>query len=424
MKKFVVSLLLVLSMMLTLASCGVFAKKDDPEKNIDHLVASLNAGISLEDLSSNAQIVDFDESLDDLKKTVFELDGTVNYNGKTENYYLAMKDMVVYFLNADGEENYTFFLDDLTLVNVIDIDGEYYGYADTSFKEIMDYIKSSESGAEITIPEYNETSELAERISNTLASVDLPDATTADIEYKDGKYYLTDNYVKSVLNTYIDVVLDEFGTDLGMTASNIIDAKAVIKGYLDYINVEIYYYIDREEITGVGVSLKIDETFAAEKIGYSDISVSVEVCHDKFALTARAANEDSVLVDISASYEFVTDKKDNLEALKFDVNAKIGETIEEVTLSIDLDADFVTMKKGNGEFMTFDVNISNGGEDASLTMKATSADKGNAITVELSETTADETIRSVVLNMKNNSASRMPEIPQEVIDAKDQALED
>ena len=226
-----------------------------------------------------------------------------------------------------------------------------------------------------------------------------------------------------------------------MTANDILDYKAAIKGYLEYINVEIYYYIECEEITGVGLAVSLDETFAAEKLGYSDIAISLEICIDKLAVDVRIANENDVLADVSATVEYTTDKDGKLETLKVDVNAEVNspsyewdeesydyvETVNKVTLSIDLDANFADMSKGKGEFLTGSVSYSDGENSGSVSVKADSSDKGEKISCDLSITAKEDgETQTSTLNLTANlkSAPNMPAVPQGAIDAKDEAIEE
>ena len=63
MKKIVLSLLLVMSMLLALAACDMGGKKDDPEKNINYLVESINESTNLGEIQENVKPVDVEEVL-------------------------------------------------------------------------------------------------------------------------------------------------------------------------------------------------------------------------------------------------------------------------------------------------------------------------------------------------------------------------
>ena len=438
MKKIFVSLLLVLSMILSLAACDVFDEKDDPEKNVDSLVSALNSGEGFNEIENKAQEIDVDELLADLKKAVFEFDITADIDGESQSAYGAFKDMVFYNKGTTGDESYTFILDDLTVVEVSSLWGlGYYGTANTTYKDVLSYIKSA-ADSEDAIDDANlpAAASVVGEILEVVKNADIPDASEADIEYKDGRYYLSCDYIKKVINSYVDLIFNDFGDDFGMSASEVLDAKAVVKGYLDYISAEVYFYVDRENVVGAGASIKLDETFAAEKLGYSDISLSFDTRLDNFAFAMRIANADAVLVDASVSLE-ATVNGDKTEKVDLDVNAKLSipsysfdedtyemvQTVQEIALAIDMDADFVTMAKGKGEFITFDASFSSGGQSASVSGKASSSNGGDKISASFSATIDGETM-SITANMQNGSASRMPEIPQEVINAKNEALEE
>lgn len=448
MKKVIISILLILSMLLALASCDMLGKKDDPEENVDYLVSSLNEGTNFEEIKTNTETVDVNEMITKIKEAAFEMNLSGTVDGETGSAYLGLKDKVLYLSSgAEGEESeeyYVFIEDDWTLVTVAGFDGEYYGNVDTSLKEMMAYINTEEETT--TAPADDEMASdamgMIEGLLDTVMSIELPEATAEDVEYKDGKYYLKADYIKSVLDKCIDVVFDELGGEaFGMTSNDILDYKAAIKGYLEYINVEVYYYIECEEITGVGMAVSLDETFAAEKIGYSDIAISFEICIDKLAVDVRIANEDDVLADVSASVEYTTDKDDKLETLKVDVNAEISspsyewdeesydyvETVNKVTLAIDLDANFADMAKGKGEFLTCSASYSDGVNSTSVSVKADSSDKGDKISCDLTITVQEDgETQTSNLNLTANlkSAPNMPAVPQGAIDAKDAAIEE
>lgn len=450
MKKVIISLLLILSMLLALASCDMLGKKDDPEKNVDYLVSSLNKGTNFEEIKTNTETIDVNELITKIKEAAFEMTLSGTMDGETGSAYIGLKDKVLYVSSgAEGEESedaYMFIEDDWTIVNVSAWDGEYYGSVDTSLKDIIGSLGALEGEETTAAPADDEMAsgamDMIGGLLDTVMSVELPEATAEDVEYKDGKYYLKSDYIKSALDKCIDVVFEELGgEDFGLTANDILDYKAAIKGYLDYINVEIYYYIDREEITGVGMAVSLDETFAAEKIGYSDIAISFEICIDKIAVDVRIANEDEVLADVSASVEFTTDKDEKLETLKVDVNAEISsfsyewdeesydyvETVNKVTLAIDLDANFADMSKGKGEFLTGSVSYSDGVNGTDISVKADSSDKGEKISCDLSITVKEDgETQTSTLNLTANlkSAPNMPTVPQAAIDAKDAAIED
>ena len=450
MKKILVSVLLILSMMLALASCDMLGKKDDPEKNVEYLVSSLNEGTNFEDVQANTQTIDVNELLAKIKETSCEVELSGTVDGETGSAYFGLKDMVVYASSGaegdDPEEYYVFIEDDWTLVAVSAWDGEYYGSVETGLKDIVDSLGALEgeetTAADEDIGMASGAMGMIEGLLEAVMSVELPEATAEDIEYKDGKYYLKEDYIKSAIDKCIDVVFDELGgEDFGMTASDILDYKAAIKGYLDYIKVEIYYYIECEEITGVGLAVALDETFAAEKLGYSEVAVSLEICVDKLALDLRIANENDVLADVGASIEYTTDKEDKLETLKVDVNAEISspsyewdeesydyvEIANKVTLSVDLDANFADMADGKGEFLTCSASYSDRENSANISVKADSAEKGKKITCDLSVAVTEDgetetSTMTISANLK--SADNMPAVPQEAIDAKEQAIED
>ena len=452
MKKILVSILLVLSMLLAFASCDMFSgkAKDNPEKNIDYLVSSLNEGTNFEEIQTNTQTVDVKELLAEIKDAACEVNLSGTVDGETGSAYFGLKDQVVYATSGaedgDAEEFYMFIEDDWTLVSVSAWDGEYYGSVDTSLKEMMAYINTEEETT--TAPEGDGMTSVSgalgmiQGLLDTAMSVELPEATAEDVEYKDGKYYLKADYIKSALDKCIDVVFDELGgEDFGLTSNDILDYKAAVKGYIDYINVEIYYYIVCEEITGVGMAVSVDETFAAEKIGYSDIAVSFEICIDKLAVDVRIANGDEVLADVSASVEYTTDKEDELETLKVDVDAEITsfsydwdietndyiETTNKINLSVDLNANFADMADGKGEFFTASVAYSDGDNSVNVSAKASSSDKGDKLSCDLTVTAKEDgesqtSNLNITANMKD--APNMPSVPQDAIDAKDAAIEE
>lgn len=448
MKKVIISLLLILSLIMTFASCDMLGKKDNPEKNVDRLVSALNEGTNFEEIKTNAEAIDVNELLDQLKTAALEVNLSGTVEGETGNAYLGLKDKVLYISSAgegeDSEESYVFIEDDWTLVSVSEWNGEYYGSVETGLKDIIESLGAIEDEETTTAPKDDEmASDAMSMIGGLLDAImkaELPEASAEDVEYKDGKYYLDNDYIKSVLDKYIDVVFEELG-EMGMPQSELLDYKAAIKGYLDYITVEMYYYIDREEITGIGMSVTVDKTFASEKIGYSDIAVSFEICKNRVALDLLIANGDDVLADINAAIDFTINKNDKLETIKLDVNAKVTttdyewdeesfepvETVNTVNLEVKLDANLVDLEKGNGEFLTFTLNYSDGENVADVSVKADSSDKGDKLSCEISVTAQEDgETQTSTLNLTANmkAAPNMPTVPQGAIDARDDAIED
>ena len=438
MKKIVLSLLLVMSMLLALAACDMGGKKDDPEKNINYLVESINESTNLGEIQENVKPVDVEEVLAKLKEAACELSFSGTIDGESGSAYVGFKDMVLYASSNEGDENYIFIEDDWTLVNVVGFDGEYYGEVSTDLKDALAYINAEEGAPAPSIPGGDTATSMVNTILAAISEVDLPDVSAEDIEYKDGKYVLSENYIKSVLEKCIDVVFDELGK-LGMPATEILDAKAVIKGYLDYVKLGIYYYVDREEVKGVGVSVSLDETFAAEKIGYSEIALSFEICTDKVAFDLRIANADDVLADVSAVAELKLGKEDKLESLKLDVDAKINvpggkwdeekeefvTTVTPLVITADLDLDLVDMSKGKGEFMTCTVTYTDGDVDFTANASAISSEKGDKIAATFNFVAhEDGDTQNVALTFDLNlkGAPNMPAIPQGAVDAKDEAI--
>lgn len=453
MKKIILSVLLTLALLLSFAACDTNGKddkkKDDPEKNVDYLVSALNEGIDLEEIKTEAEGIDVNELLTKIKEASCELELSGTVEGETGNAYLGFKDMVLYIASgAEGEdpsEQYVFIEDDWTMVSVSAWDGEYSGSVDTGLKEIIDSLSALEGEETTAAPADDAVSSdamsLIAGLLEVVASAELPEATVEDVKYEDGKYYLAEDYIEDVLNKYIDVVFEELGKMEMLEQSDLLDAKAAVKGYLDYISLEVYCYIECEEITGIGVAVSLDETFAAEKLGYSDVEVALELCNDRVAIDLLIANGDDVLADVNASIEYEINKDNELESLKVDVDAKICtfdyewdeesyeyvETAKIVELAVDIDADFVDMSKGKGEFLTCKVSYTDGENGLEITANADSSEKGKKISCDLSIAMSEDgetetSTLAITANLK--SADNMPKVPQGAIDARDDAIED
>ena len=324
MKRILLALLLICSLLLSVAACAAnpdanpaeddstgsttnqtqgdgeetdLPTDDNPEENIAYIVEMVNAGVDLSSL--------VDEILDEVKKadlsaTVhsivegianaeYEASATITFNGETGNVYAGMKDRVLYAEMESGEEKeyaYIFIEDDYTLVSVTEEDSAGYPYynanVESSIAEGMTSLDSiiEQVVATLDSDEADEIIELAKK----LLVITLPEMTEDDITYEDGRYYISNDYaakaIKQVIHDSVEKLAEEYPDEFDVDE---IDeyVDQTIEMVLENVDIELWLHAESKTITGFGVDVasKDEElgTKAFLDINKTRVEVTVDV---------------------------------------------------------------------------------------------------------------------------------------------------
>lgn len=271
--KRLIPIALVVCMLFALVSCDfLFPEKNDPEKNMEYIVEALNSGSAMDEIFVPQNTADSTvtpeemlspESLVEIIKGI-AIEGTVNTNlgGETHSGYLGIKDGVIY-AKEDENEQYIFIEDDLKIVTVDKIYGEYYGAVNVELTQTLetlkDYLMSTPSDDKDSNVEGKVEAE-----DNILANIELPEITAEDVTYdeKNDRYVLSEEYVNEVIETVLDEILRE-----SLPGTSIVDRnaqKAAIMEYVKEMNVEFYFRAEFEKMLGFGASLDISDDLKQE----------------------------------------------------------------------------------------------------------------------------------------------------------------
>ena len=339
MKKTLLSIVLVLCILVSMTSCdaigegisdmlpedvknfisdifpGLLEEPDVPEDNIDVIVGKINNGVSLNSLAKEYAAehgpVDPEDIENQLKDQLPEICGdvsvTLTSNGEKQRAYAAIKNNVCY-LESNGNKSYVFIEDDLTLVNVSEYDGSYYGSVNDELKNAFGYDENSGNG-EVTEPD-EQVTELIDRLMN----VTLPYITENDVIYRDGKYYLSESYLdktvhqlsREILEIYYDIYPESTPDDIYKTL------EEEVSKTLDTLNPEIWFNAKSEEITGFGYSINARGSSVEELLDGAEINeirLNVDMNDGQLDVDLYVGGEDEY-EELSIEIDIKTTKND------------------------------------------------------------------------------------------------------------------
>ena len=412
MKKVLVSIALVLTMLLTLTSCDaliselgegvmnilpeeigdvlqefapdVFGENDDPQANIQYIVNTINEGKNLRSFMEEQKEVNTDEFVAELKAEIAALAGEVNFkanaDGEKVSGYGAMKDKVIY-VDAEDAQAYVFIEDDFNLVAVTGSkqDG-YYGEVEDSLKEMFEILESGD--IEDAMEDELDDDEL--ELMESLMEITLPKASLEDVIYEDGRYYLSEEYMErtvyelseEILNRYFDVYPDEADDEIYDSI------REGIADTLDVLDIRIWYYVVCEEFTGMGISVDAVGDLSDMGEGFEDVKqlhavIDMNAGFSTFDIECRGEKSYEV-IDIYATVAQTFDEEDELEKCKITCSATVPftEYVHEdgdyyydsktiyvyglTNVNFELDMDLANLE-GNGNVITakFDSNVGN-----------------------------------------------------------------
>ena len=369
--KRLIPVMLVAIMILAMASCDLLVpKKNDPEKNVEHIIEALNSGSAMNEIFASQNAADSTVTPEDMlsPESLIEfikgiaIEGTVNTNfdGEAHSGYFGIKDGVIY-AKEDKNEQYIFIEDDLKIVTVDKIYGDYYRSVNVEltqmFETLKDYLMSAPSNKEESdIGGKDETE------NNILANIELPEITAEDVTYdeKNDRYVLSEEYVNEAIETVIDEILRESLPDTSIVDRNA--QKAAIMEYVKEMNVEFYFRAKFEKMLGFGASMAASDDLKQELgveelalelyVGKDAINANIEYKYDGSEMKAAA----SVVMDDKGMPKSLTFKLDVLNNDYADYicvdneEHDYREASAKQTLTIDLKAD---LTKREGEIVSF-----------------------------------------------------------------------
>ncbi len=310
MKRVLLSITLVLSMILTLASCdmlgdalgSIFGREDvpaeqdnigvnngnvtkprdeeedpeepdDPVKNVSSIVSSVNKGINLGSLVETEEIetVNVEEAVDQWRQAIKDVAFSKNYSFNavnnadggeetvTANGYVGVSDGVIK-VTEEGSDVYMYFFieDDFKIVTVAKDEYGYYTDVEDSLYEYVEQLLSMNDAEQ----EIDEDTQKAMQFIEKICEIQLPKIEKKDVTYNedDGRYYLSDEYTekaihevsKKVLEDYYEIYPEETPEDIyeGLEEG--------IAETLKVLNLEIWLNAKHENITGFGLSVYIN----------------------------------------------------------------------------------------------------------------------------------------------------------------------
>ena len=371
--KRLMSLALIVCMLFAFASCDfLFPEKNDPVKNKEHIIEALNSGSAMNEIFAPQNAADSTVTPEDMlsPESLIEfikgiaIEGTVNTNfdGEAHSGYFGIKDGVIY-AKQDKNEQYIFIEDDLKIVTVDKLYGDYYGSVNVAltqmFETLKDYLMSASSNKEESdIGGKDETE------NNILANIELPEITAEDVTYdeENDRYVLSEEYVNEAIETVIDEILRESLPD-----TSIVDRKAQKAAIMEYVkemNVEFYFRAKFEKMLGFGASMAVSDDLK-QKLEVEELAFDFYFGID--AINAKLLFKNSE-TDLNLDAAVVMNDKGELDKISFNMNVvsdywepnylgtnNLHSVCGKETVTVSLNADLNKIGK-DGELLKFEYN--------------------------------------------------------------------
>ena len=465
MKRLLLLIALIFVIAMDIVSCGNPTDKpviprDDPQANTLALVETINGTGSIEDAIKDAEMPKAEDITSLLAELSFEADAVISGSliGKDPvSACVKINDGVAYLKTPNDGDGYIFIEDDLTLVTVHDNQGQVSTELKDTFSQLEDF----------DLEEYKVNMVLWLQL---LLTYELPEITADDIEYINGKYYLTDDYIRRIGLGYVDTVIEyekECGREL--TDDEIKEMKDVVPKTVEGLNLKFAFLVVEKEITGIYIAVNPTEKFKEEyfdkplKDCYEMIEISKDRVYINLKLnstdgthalyyTLDAAftyDEDGVLTKVVAdgdviliseevvrvsesSFGFITDYYIGNE-----ININLNMTLDLAAFenggsALDLHLEYeektpYVMKEINGTFL-YDVTEQKKeeyGNDnsmiADINWSVNNDKESSALVLDVSVINGVEAAQTlkVELNLKHSSDMTAP---KDVVDAKDAAI--
>ena len=320
MKKVIVAIVLVLSLLLTLTGCdgitnllgsvlGVTEVEentqnvnegtlesseeeedddlediDNPSANIMSIVSAVNKGIDLGSLSeiNTAEAVDYEEVVKQLRQSIKDvtfskdLAITLTNNGDkaTVNGYVGAKDGVIY-TSLSGTDTYMFIEDDFKIVTV-QVDEEGYCSSDVE-GGLYEYVEMLLEMGQGEVEPDEDTQKMMQFLEKVV-EIQLPQVKKKDITYneKDGRYYFSDEYIEKAINEVARKILEDYYEVYPEeTPEDIYEGlEEGIAETLEMLNLQIWMHASNKEITGFGFSIDVS---GEDEDGIGRISGTLDV---------------------------------------------------------------------------------------------------------------------------------------------------
>lgn len=340
MKRILLALLLICSLLLSVAACAAnpedapaegestgstttqtpgkeeetdLPTNDNPEENIAYIVEMVNAGVDLSSLVDELVgfVKDNAEDLPDTFRTLadsianaeYEASVNVDYNGQKASVYAGMKDRVLYAEMESGAEKeyaYVFIEDDYTLVSVNEnYSGGYEGSVESSLANGMASIDTTVEQA-VAMLDSEEAKQIID-LAKELLKIELPKMTADDITYEDGRYYVSTDYavdaIKQVVRDAAEKIAEEYPDEIDPDEiDKMVDET--IDQLLETVEVELWLHMECKTFTGFGVKVtSTDEDMPAEAF----VDINGTHIEAKLAMEGDPSNtgELSLVVDIN-----------------------------------------------------------------------------------------------------------------------------
>lgn len=338
MKKILLSLFLVLCIIMStfMVACdndkdgekndNKVTATDDPNKNIEVLVAKINEGVDFEALlnetTNNKDIqAELDKAMDQVKALALQAAVAATYEGETNSIYIGMKDGSCVADLGNGGKGYSFIEDDWKIVGVGEYNGQYEGEVITEYAEMIEMLSNP-----VDITEDDDV----QMVLDVLNGITLPKIAKANIKYEDGKYIFDNDYLLSVVDAAIEGAWNfsvEQNPELAEDEEALQEAKDMIASYVEKIDFAIYCYMKNEAFTGIGAKVELDPEFASEMMGYSTVKALVELNTEFVNVDVEIADGDDIVIDaaVKMTYSFDKDGMPKSLTVKADVKAPYGD---------------------------------------------------------------------------------------------------
>lgn len=357
MKKVILSIILILALLLSFAACDLGNDKDDDKKddkdaaydentkdNIAALVNTINTGLDfetmLENVNTNVETeqIDYEAIIGQLKQTAAQMLMTLSAEGSDVNMYMGMKDSSICLTTAtpDGAtEAWAFLEDDYKVVTVTQ--GE-YGYEAEVVADLSEYLGMMDVTTSVNDPQ-------VEEILNLIKGIELPEITKKDISFKDGKYYISNDYLLDLFGAAFQTVYDyamemegAFSTEYDYDydydydveedyeeapAMDPEDIENFASEIINGLNLKFYFHMENEAVTGFGVSAKPGKMNAVEIFGCNEVEFLIDINKADCEIKAYVANDDGVQLDCRISTKAEFDADGNFKKYTFEADLNV-----------------------------------------------------------------------------------------------------
>ncbi len=426
------------------AIIDAFAKVGNVEDLLGEIQNGLETEINLDEVYAEILMMQTEASFD-FNATIDGLTGRVDGYTGTKN-----GEIVVNFgVNAENGVNesataYGKFTEDMKFV-LAACSGDSAGYETQvidfgmylNFDEMMGDMENAANGS----------------VASMVAGFKLPELTKDDIAEQNGKYIISKDYWKKVvdytLDTYIDT-LRESGAEIDN--EEFAEIKETAHAALDNVTVEIYFFMNGSAFEGFGINVEMDPEdltaimgenadddfngldlkFEVKANEYVDFDMNVDSEEGSYICKCRV---DFIMDgDTPAGFTMSVDANitDSYYSGSYDENGEYAgsnKVVQVTNVDADVTLDLTKLDKAGADVLVFNMNVlttENGEADVDVDMSASIEAKGNN-RFEYSFSYADAESSDDNVNAYGSfefseTADNMPSIPSSAYDAMDEAL--